>query len=157
MPKGFQVDALYDNSQEVIDRKTHDFLANSNTLKCLIDFEPVKNLSLPIFDPPLTSFAASVPLHLETLKNNLSTAGRTIYHRTVAQYSDNGIVCQSYIPGFERFNIIRNGCLVAPPESSSSNTKTKLIFKDSTRHPCKPSLEQPAKNMQYYCYSRSQQ
>ncbi|WP_081729344.1 YcaO-like family protein [Pseudomonas sp. QTF5] len=109
----FQVNALYDDSQEVTDRKTHDFLASSNTLKSLIDFEPVKNLSLPILDLPLANFR-SVPLQLTTLEKNLFTTGKTIYHRVVAKYGDHGIVCQSYIPGLERFNIIRNGCLVAP-------------------------------------------
>jgi ribosomal protein S12 methylthiotransferase accessory factor len=110
----FQVNALYDDLQEATDRKTLDLLAASNTLKHLIDFKPVKNLDLPILDQPLKDFAISVPLQLEMLKNYVSATGRTIYHRVVTQYSDNGIVCQSYIPGLERFNVIRNGSMVAP-------------------------------------------
>ncbi len=110
----FQVHALYDDSQEAIDRKTLDFLASSKTLKHLIDFKPVKNLNLPTLDPPLTSSVTSVPLQLKALEKNLLTADRTLYHRVVAKYSDDGIVCQAYVPGLERFNIIRNGYLVAP-------------------------------------------
>lgn len=110
----FQVEALYDDAQEAIDRKTLDLLSRSNTLKYLIDFNSVKNLNLPILDQPPTDFAINVPLQLEMLKNNVSASGRIIFHRVITQYSDNGIVCQSYIPGLERFNIIRNGCLVAP-------------------------------------------
>lgn len=110
----FQVDALYDHSQEIADRKTLDFLAGSTTLKNLIDLAPIKDLDSPVFDPPLKGLTKSVLQQLEILNNQVSATGRNIYYRIVTQYSDNGTVCQSYIPGLERFNIIRNGILVAP-------------------------------------------
>lgn len=39
-------------------------------------------------------------------------------------YSDDGIVCQSYIPGLERFNLIRNGCHVVPQRFLRQTAKT---------------------------------
>ena len=110
----FQADALYDDSQDECDRKTHDFLASSSVLRPLIDFEPLKNIKLPAYNHTATNFAASVPLQLKTLENNLIAAGTHLYHRTVIQYGEDGIVCQSYVPGLERFNLIRNGSRVAP-------------------------------------------
>jgi len=112
----FQVNALYDDTQDEIDRKTLDFLTNSNTLKNLIDFEPVKNLKLSLLDPPPPTVEKSAPLQLEELEKHVSRTGGTIYHRVVANYSNNGIVCQTYIPALERFNLIRNGCLVVPQQ-----------------------------------------
>ena len=109
----FQVHTLYDDAQDTIDRKTHDFLARSNKLKPLIDFEPLKNIALPQLGLPITDFTLSVPAQLETLEKNLSANGRSLYCRTVAEY-DGGIVSQAYAPGLDRFNIIRTGCMVAP-------------------------------------------
>jgi ribosomal protein S12 methylthiotransferase accessory factor len=120
----FQVNDLYDDTQEAIDRKTLDFLASSSALKPLIDFKPVKNLNLPTLDSPRESFAKNVPMQLELLENNLLATGRAIYHRVVAQYSEDGIVCQSYVPGLERFNLIRNGHLVAPQRILRQTSKT---------------------------------
>lgn len=110
----FQVHELYDDAQEAIDRRTLAFLTNSSKLKHLVDLQPVKNTTPPILDSPLTNFTTSIHTQLDILKQNLSNTNRTIFHRVVAQYSDNGIVCQAYIPGLERFNLIRNGYLVAP-------------------------------------------
>ena len=110
----FQADVLYDDSQDESDRKTHDFLASSNILRSLIDFEPVKNIKLAEYNQMATNFVECVPLQLKQLEDNLTAAGRSIYHRTLIQYGDDGIVCQSYVPGLERFNLIRNGSRVAP-------------------------------------------
>jgi len=110
----FQVSELYDDAQESIDRTTLSFLASLEKLKPLIDFEAVSTLRLPILDSPLVDFEKSVPAQLESLENSLLRTGKAPYYRTVARYSDDGIVCQSYIPGLERFNLIRNGCHVAP-------------------------------------------
>lgn len=120
----FQVNELYDDAQEAIDRKTLDFLASSEKLKSLIDFKPVNNLSLPTLDSPLDDFIKSVPAQLESLENNLLANGKALYHRVVAQYSDDGIVCQSYVPGLERFNLIRNGYFVAPQRILRQASKT---------------------------------
>lgn len=120
----FQVNELYDDTQEATDRKSLDFLAGSNMLKSLIDFKPVKNLSLPTLDLSREDFAKSVPAQLGLLENILLTTRRAIYFRVVAQYSDDGIVCQSYVPGLERFNLIRNGYLVAPQRILRQASKT---------------------------------
>lgn len=109
-----QASALYDAPQEKIDRKTFAFLANSKSLRHLIDFEPIRALKLPPIDEPPAHLTPSVPLQLKTLNNNITDSGRKLYYRVITDFPGNGIVCQSYIPGLERFNIIRNGCLVAP-------------------------------------------
>ncbi|MBV6822922.1 YcaO-like family protein [Pseudomonas sp. PD9R] len=120
----FQVNELYDDAQEAIDRKTLDFLENSKTLKSLIDFNSVKNLTLTTLDSPLEHFAKSVPTQLDSLEYSLLTIGKTLYYRVITQYADDGIVCQSYVPGLERFNLIRNGCLVAPQRILCQTTTT---------------------------------
>lgn len=110
----FQVEDLYDIPQEATDKKTLDFLAGADTLRPLIDFFPVKNLTLPILDIPKMDLASSVPEQLEALQNNIEKSGKTIFYRVLAQYSEDGTVCQTYVPGLERFNLIRNGYFVAP-------------------------------------------
>lgn len=110
----FQTHLLYDSTEESIDRKTLNLLSSSNSLKPLIDFAPIKNLRLPTLDHPRKSSTSTVPEQLKTLNNNLSITNRKIFQRTVARFSTNSIVTQVYIPGLERFNIIRNGLLVVP-------------------------------------------
>ena len=111
-----QVNTLYDDAQEIIDRRSLDFLNRSKVLKHLIAFEAVTHLKLPTLDLPTTNIVTNVPLQLRILENNLLASGRSIHHRIVSRYSDDGIVCQAYVPGLERFNLIRNGSWVAPQE-----------------------------------------
>ncbi|KAB0495143.1 YcaO-like family protein [Pseudomonas vancouverensis] len=110
----FQVDALYDDAQHALDRRTLDLLASSEKLKHLIDFSPIINKHFPVIDTPLKKLSESVTQQLDLIENHARASGKRIFHRCVAQYPGNGIVCQSYIPGLERFNLIRNGCLVVP-------------------------------------------
>jgi len=109
-----QSEDLYDDIEESTDRKTFDLLSNSKHLKHLIDFAPVIRAPLPIIDTPAHTDFATVSAQLEILLNNLSNADMKIFRRIVARFSSNSIVTQIYIPGLERFNIIRNGSLVAP-------------------------------------------
>jgi ribosomal protein S12 methylthiotransferase accessory factor len=110
----FQSEDLYDAVEESIDRETFDLLSKSRHLKHLIDFAPVIRTTLPIIDTPTHIGSMTVSAHLEMLQKNLSNKGMQLFHRTVARFSDNSIVTQAYVPGLERFNIIRNGRLVAP-------------------------------------------
>ncbi|WLG97914.1 YcaO-like family protein [Pseudomonas sp. FP198] len=110
----FQSRDLYDVFEESTDRKTFNLLSRSDKLKNLIDLAPVKTLKLPELDCPSHGHTESVSTQLETLHNVLSGSGKKIFHRTVARYPKNSTVAQAYIPGLERFNIIRNGRLVVP-------------------------------------------
>ena len=110
----FQSEDLYDAAEESIDRETFDLLSRSRHLKNLIDFAPIIKATLPIIDAPAHIDPMTVSAQLETLQKNLSIKGMKIFHRTVARFSSNSIVTQIYIPGLERFNIIRNGRLVVP-------------------------------------------
>ncbi|MFJ2480149.1 YcaO-like family protein [Pseudomonas sp. NPDC087598] len=109
-----QSSALYDITEEISDRKVFDFLSTSYALKNLIDFAPVKNLKLQTLEPIPTHLASTVAQQLALLQENLHTRDRTIFYRTVAEYANTNIVIQTYIPGLDRFNIIRNGQRVAP-------------------------------------------
>lgn len=120
----FQSHSLYGIAEEAIDKTTLDLLSSSDKLKGLIGFAHIRSLSLPSLDQPLTDFTASVPQQLKTLQNNLLREGKTIFHRTVARYSGNNVVSQCYVPGLERFNIIRNGCLVAPQHILRKTSKS---------------------------------
>ncbi|WP_256578321.1 YcaO-like family protein [Pseudomonas sp. A25(2017)] len=110
----FQSEDLYDAAEESIDRETFDLLSKSRHLKHLIDFAPVIKATLPIIDTPTHIDPMTVSAQLEILQKNLSTKDMNIFHRTVARFSGSSIVTQTYIPGLERFNIIRNGRLVVP-------------------------------------------
>jgi ribosomal protein S12 methylthiotransferase accessory factor len=120
----FQANALYGIAEEAIDKTTLDLLSGSDKLKYLIGFTHIRNLNLPPLDQPLTDFTASVPQQLKILQNNLLRAGKTIFHRTIARYSGDNVVSQCYVPGLERFNIIRNGCLVAPQHILRKTSKS---------------------------------
>ncbi|WP_431081557.1 YcaO-like family protein [Pseudomonas thivervalensis] len=110
----FQSEDLYDAAEESIDRETFDLLSKSRHLKHLIDFAPLTRATLPIIDTPAHTDSLTVPEQLEKLQKNLSSKRMKIFRRMVARFSDNSIVTQIYIPGLERFNIIRNGRLVVP-------------------------------------------
>jgi len=110
----FQSEDLYDAAEESIDRETFDLLSKSRHLKNLIDFAPLIKTTPPIIDTPAHIASITVSAQLELLQKNLSIKGMEIFHRTVARFSGNSIVTQIYIPGLERFNIIRNGRLVVP-------------------------------------------
>ncbi|WP_259695985.1 YcaO-like family protein [Pseudomonas brassicacearum] len=110
----FQSEDLYDVIEESLDREAYDLLSKSKHLKHLIDFTPITRATLPMIDTPTHSDSATVSAQLEILQKNLSNTGMKIFRRTVARFSSNSIVTQIYIPGLERFNIIRNGRLVAP-------------------------------------------
>lgn len=105
---------LYDASEELRDRKTFNLLSRSDKLKKLIDMSPVRTLILPELECPTHEYTEAVSAQLDILHNALSSSDKTVFHRTVARFSSNSIVTQAYIPGLERFNIIRNGRLVAP-------------------------------------------
>ncbi|MFJ2486396.1 YcaO-like family protein [Pseudomonas sp. NPDC087639] len=120
----FQSSTLYDVSEEASDRKTFDMLSSCDALKNLIDFAPVKNLKLRVLEPFSKKLTSSVTQQIELLQRKLKAIDRAIFHRTVAQYSNTNIVIQTYIPGLDRFNIIRNGQLVAPQHILLNKTKT---------------------------------
>lgn len=110
----FQSEDLYDAAEEFIDRETFDLLSKSRHLKHLIDFAPVTTATFPTIDAPAHFNSTTVSAQLEKLQKNLSNTGMKIFRRTVARFSSHSIVTQIYIPGLERFNIIRNGRLVVP-------------------------------------------
>jgi ribosomal protein S12 methylthiotransferase accessory factor len=110
----FQSNALYDANDEIADRKILDVLCQSEKLEQLIDFAPVKNLKLNTLAPPKNLLALSVPEQLALLRKNLSGMNKVLFFRTVMEYPGTNVVTQTYIPGLDRFNIIRNGQPVAP-------------------------------------------
>lgn len=110
----FQSEDLYDAFEESIDRKTFDLLSTSRHLKHLIVFAPLTRATLPTIETPAHIDSLTVSEQLEKLQKNLSNKRMEIFRRTVARFSGNSIVTQIYIPGLERFNIIRNGRLVVP-------------------------------------------
>ncbi|MFJ2527699.1 YcaO-like family protein [Pseudomonas helmanticensis] len=119
----FQSSTLYGISEETSDRKAFDMLSTSDALKNLIDFSPLKNLKLRTFEPTSESQTSTVAQQIALLQRNLKSVGKAIFHRTVAQYANTNIVTQIYIPGLDRFNIIRKGQLVAPQHILLNNTK----------------------------------
>lgn len=110
----FQSATLYDAKEEIADRKTLDVLCQSEKLKQLIDFAPVKDLKLDTLPISEDQIILPVREQLTFLQKSQSDIGKTIFYRTVMHYSGSSVVTQAYIPGLERFNIIRNGQHVVP-------------------------------------------
>lgn len=110
----FQSEELYGASEDLADRNTFDLLSSSESLKKLIDFAPLRSTPFPIIDAPSDEHNETVESQLKTLQKTLSNTGKKLFHRTIASFSSNSIVTQTYIPGLERFNIIRNGRPVTP-------------------------------------------
>lgn len=126
----FQTEALYGLDEEANDLKILEVLASSKKLIPLIDFNTVKNLKLPLMEMPDERMASTVQQQLTNLSQALARAGRKIYYRTLARF-DECAVTQVYIPGLERFNLIRHGCLVAPQRT--------LLNRNVEKQPATPS------------------
>ncbi|MGC6373208.1 YcaO-like family protein [Pseudomonas sp. K2I15] len=110
----FQADELYGAAEEEADRKTLEMLSSSEKLQPLIEFSSIKSRRYPFIEDQHQNFSACVSQQLKKLQSSLSNTGKQAFFRTLAKFSNGCIVVQIYIPGLERFNIIRSGNLVAP-------------------------------------------
>lgn len=119
----FQTEALYGPDEEANDLKILEVLASSRKLLPLIDFNSLRNLKLPLLEIPDKPVVSTVQQQLSTLSQSLSRAGRKIYYRTLARFNECAVT-QVYIPGLERFNLIRHGCLVAPQRTLINKHQT---------------------------------
>lgn len=109
-----QTSTLYGEMEKDQDRKTYEFLSTSERLTQLIHLDPIRNINLPLLSNRENKIHLSVSEQINHIHGNLLDNGKDIYRRTVKSYADHGVVEQVYIPGLERFNIIRNGSPVVP-------------------------------------------
>jgi len=104
---------LFDETEKAMDEKAYDLLDPCPKLRPLIKLDTLRN---KIVDnsrlPPTTTLTVEQQVH--TLTQRLSQVGFRPLFRRLAQLADGCMVTQVYIPGFERFNLIRSGSPVVP-------------------------------------------
>jgi len=111
-----QATRLYSQEEQQIDKITYKALSSSNKLLRLVNLEHLNNLTPQKIGAIEYSKTINIESQIATIHRELLAYGKDIYYRTAANYLNDGIVIQVYIPGLERFNIIRNGPLVVPQQ-----------------------------------------
>jgi ribosomal protein S12 methylthiotransferase accessory factor len=125
-----QTSTLYGETEKDQDSKTYEFLSTSKILNSLIHLDPIRSINFPTLDSSKDIINLSVSEQISDIHRNLRNNGKDIYQRTIVNYADHGSVEQVYIPGLERFNIIRNGSPVVPQyvlRSDEANIATLIL------------------------------
>lgn len=104
---------MFDHSEKKIDLKARDFINKVPFLRPLINLEPLRNIELNscLFRPATGASVAEQVVHIT---NKISSAGYRVLLRAVFNFSNRCNVSHVYVPGFERFNLIRSGLPVVP-------------------------------------------
>ena len=108
-----QCECLYGPAEAQEDYATKALLNSSTRLTALV--HPCPTEPVEIFHPPPESF--SVCSQIEHLSKKLSTCNMSIFYRTVFEHPHLATIVQVYIPGLERFHLIRAGVPVAPQQA----------------------------------------
>ncbi|NBA97709.1 YcaO-like family protein [Pseudomonas sp. R5(2019)] len=108
-----QAMALYDESEAESDGLAYDLLDANPTFRSLISLNAIRTDSLPCLrlSPDI---ALCVEEQIKLITTRLKHTGYRQFYRVLKQFSNGCFVTQVYIPGMERFNIIRAGSPVAP-------------------------------------------
>lgn len=108
-----QCDRLYGPSEAQEDHATEALLNSAIRLTALV--HPCPTHTVDAFHPPLESF--SVPQQVDCLSSRVDNCNKKIFCRTVFEHTHFATVMQVYIPGLERFHLIRAGVPVAPQDA----------------------------------------
>ncbi|MCY1376851.1 hypothetical protein D9M69_643750 [compost metagenome] len=112
-----QVESLYAYEERLVDEQAIRIIERSKRLEGLrLIFPPSARSSNEM--PPLVSVDEQQPeRQLERVIESLKVHGYKVYYRVVREINEYSFVTQVYIPGLERFNLIRSGKWVAPQEA----------------------------------------
>jgi ribosomal protein S12 methylthiotransferase accessory factor len=111
---------LYDDGEKETDKCAHSLIERSSALRPLIRLETLRNIESTFrrLDPPRT---LSVAEQIDLITDNLSVTGSRAFTRTIANFASGCAVTQTYVPGLERFNLIRAGIPVVPQRLLHAN------------------------------------
>jgi len=105
-----QCEQLYGSTEKQEDLATEKMLAYSARLTSLL--HPCPTYAVPAFHPP--SIKLSVRGQIKRTLSNLGKQNKSVFYRTLYEHPYLASVIQVFIPGLERFHLIRSGIPVAP-------------------------------------------
>jgi ribosomal protein S12 methylthiotransferase accessory factor len=105
-----QCEHLYGPLETQEDHATAALLNSAIRLTPLV--HPCPAYTIDAFHPPSESL--SVSRQIECLSSRLNNCNKRIFSRTVFEHTHLATVMQVYVPGLERFHLIRAGVPVAP-------------------------------------------
>lgn len=111
---------LYNADEKNTDLRAYSLLDRSPPLRPLIQLEKLRNVDNTVrrLDPPLSIPPAE---QIELITEHLNDLGYRVLRRTLAHFGNGCFVTQVYVPGFERFNLIRAGNPVVPQRLLRAN------------------------------------
>lgn len=115
-----QCTLLFDDSEKVADLTTLALLRKSERFRQLISLEMLRNIE-HIFrrlEPPVK---LSVAEQIESITDRVVATGLRVLHRPLLSFDNGCAVIHTYIPGTERFNLIRAGMPVVPQHLLHAN------------------------------------
>lgn len=116
-----QAEALYGYEERLVDEQAVRIIERSKRLEGLRQLRP-ESAQLVFEYPSLFGVNAQQPgLQFERIVRSLKLNGYEVYYRVVRKINELAYVVQVYVPGLERFNLIRSGKWVAPQEALLRN------------------------------------
>lgn len=111
---------LFDESEKVADLKAYALMQRSLMLQPLINLEILRNVEYTCkrLDPPKRK---SVTDQVDYIIKKTSLTGLRVLRRALFTFDNGCAVTQVYIPGLERFNLIRAGIPVVPQHLLHAN------------------------------------
>lgn len=111
---------LYDDVEKKHDRCARSLIESCRTLQPLIHLEALRNLEYTcqrLDSPP----ALSVAEQIDFITEKLAGTGLRAYTRIITAFKNECVVAQTYVPGLERFNLVRAGLPVIPQQLLHAN------------------------------------
>ena len=105
-----QCEQLYGSIEKQEDLATEKMLTQSARLASLL--HPCPTYTVPTFHPPRHEL--SVREQIKRTLFNLEKQNKTVFYRTLYEHPTLATVVQIFIPGMERYHLIRSGIPVAP-------------------------------------------
>jgi len=109
-----QVTALYDASERGMDGVTYDLLDSHGSLRSLIELAEFRTEDFSVWNKGTDSKPVTIEDQIRKIVNGLRRTGHNTSYRILKQFDNGCVVAQVYIPGMDRFNLIRAGSAVAP-------------------------------------------
>ncbi|CAM3250186.1 hypothetical protein BZK31_27960 [Pseudomonas floridensis] len=115
-----QATQLFDESEKATDFRAYALMRKVPALQPLLQLDVLRNIDLPC--KRLTpSVRMSVTDQMEHMIKKISSTGLRMLSRTVLAFENGCAVTQVYVPGLERFNLIRAGLPVVPQHLLHAN------------------------------------
>lgn len=109
-----QITALHDESENKLDSITYDLLDSHPLLRNLIKLAEFRKEDHAVWNKSIDSRTPPIEKQINLIVNSLKRTGHNTSYRVLKKFDNGCIVTQVYIPGMDRFNLIRAGSAVAP-------------------------------------------